>query len=108
MDLAHKVTRESLRARVAADLAAERDLQTKARRIYAPIASDVKAVLADASVARVYGYEKTLFDFDSKHITKPGNKLASNYLFEMYSPSATSRSCSGSINAPRSTGAPRT
>ena len=81
MDLAHKVTRENLRARVAADLAAERALQAKARRIYAPIASDVKAVLADASVARVYGYEKTLFDFDSKHITKPGNKLASNYLF---------------------------
>ena len=26
--------------------------------------------------------KKTLFDFDSKHITKPGNKLASNYLFE--------------------------
>jgi hypothetical protein len=25
-----------------------------------------------------------LFDFDSKHITKPGNKLASNYLFETY------------------------
>ena len=84
MDLAHKVTRENLRARVAADLAAERALQAKARRIYAPIASDVKAVLADASVARVYGYEKTLFDFDSKHITKPGNKLASNYLFETY------------------------
>ena len=84
MDLAHKVTRENLRARVAADLAAERALQAKARRIYAPIASDVRAVLADASVARVYGYEKTLFDFDSKHITKPGNKLASNYLFETY------------------------
>ena len=84
MDLAHKVTRENLRTRVAADLAAERALQAKARRIYAPIASDVRAVLADASVARVYGYEKTLFDFDSKHITKPGNKLASNYLFETY------------------------
>ena len=38
MDLAHKVTREDLRARVAADLAAERALQAKARRIYAPIA----------------------------------------------------------------------
>ena len=43
-----------------------------------------RAVLADASVARVYGYEKALFDFDSKHITKPGNKLASDYLFDTY------------------------
>ena len=41
-------------------------------------------MVADASVARVYGYEKTLFDFDSKHITKPGNKLASAYLFDTY------------------------
>ena len=31
-----------------------------------------------ASVGRIYGYEKALFDFDSKHITQPGNKLASS------------------------------
>jgi hypothetical protein len=84
MDLTRKVSKEDLRARVAADLTAERALQAKGRRIYGPIANDVKAVVADASVARVYGYEKALFDFDSKHITKPGNKLASNYLFETY------------------------
>jgi hypothetical protein len=41
-------------------------------------------MVADASVARVYGYEKTLFDFDSKHITKPGNKLAAAYLQQTY------------------------
>ena len=34
-------------------------------------------LVADASVARIYGYEKALFDFDSKHISRPGNKLAS-------------------------------
>ena len=41
-------------------------------------------MVADASVSRIYGYEKALFDFDSKHITKPGNKLASAYLFDTY------------------------
>ena len=32
----------------------------------------------------IYAYEKALFDFDSKHITRPGNKLASAYLFDTY------------------------
>jgi hypothetical protein len=36
------------------------------------------------SVSRIFGYEKVLFDFDSKHITRPGNKLASTYLAETY------------------------
>ena len=40
--------------------------------------------VANASASRVYAYEKTLFDFDSKHITRPGNKLASEYLFNTY------------------------
>jgi Peptidase family M28/WD40-like Beta Propeller Repeat len=84
IDLTRKVTKESLRARVAANLASERTLQAKGRRLYGPIATDVKSVVADASTARVYAYEKALFDFDSKHITKPGNKLASSYLFETY------------------------
>ena len=84
MDLTHTVTKEELRARVAASLAGEKALHAKGQRLYGPIAADVKAVVADASVSRVYGYEKTLFDFDSKHITKPGNKLASAYLLETY------------------------
>src|SRR5262245_40665751 len=29
-------------------------------------------------------YEKALFDFDSKHITRPGNRLASEFLFNTY------------------------
>ncbi len=44
----------------------------------------VTAVVADASTSRVFGYEQALFDFDSKHITRPGNKLASSYLFDTY------------------------
>ena len=41
-------------------------------------------MVSNASVPQVYGYEKTLFDFDSKHITKPGNRLASAFLFDTY------------------------
>ncbi len=84
MDLTQTVTKEDLRARVAANLASEKALRAKGQRLYGPIAAEVKAVVAEASVSRVYGYEKTLFDFDSKHITKPGNKLASAYLLDTY------------------------
>jgi len=84
MDLTRTVTRQELRARVASSLAAEEALRAKGTRLYAPIAETVKAMVAEASVARVYGYEKALFEFDSKHITRPGNQLASAYLFETY------------------------
>ena len=84
VDLTRRVTRDEVRARVKADLDAERTLIAKGQRMYAPIAEDVKRVVADASVERVYGYEKTLFDFDSKYVTQPGNKLAASYLFDTY------------------------
>ena len=61
---------------MAADLNAERALREQGRRMFAPIAETVEAVIVGAiSRSRVYSYEKALFDFDSKHITKPGNKL---------------------------------
>ena len=44
----------------------------------------VKRALAEVSTSRIYSYEKALFDFDSKHISKPGNKLAGEYLFNTY------------------------
>lgn len=84
VDLSKRVSRGDLRARVAANLAAEQGLRAKTQRIFAPVAAEIRAALADASVARVYGYEKALFDFDSKHITRPGNKLAGEYLFNTY------------------------
>ena len=84
MDLSRKVTKEELRQRVAASLSAEQALRAKGQRLYAPIASMVKQVVDQASVDRVFGYGEKLFSFDSKHITRPGNKLASAYLFETY------------------------
>ena len=84
MDLGRTVTREQVRARVAASLAGEEALRAKGTRLFAPIADAVKAMVAEASVSRIYGYEKALYSFDSKHITRPGNKLASAYLFDTY------------------------
>ena len=78
------MTLPEVRARVAASLAAEEALRAKGARLFAPIADAVRALVADASVERIYGYEKALFDFDSKHISRPGNKLAATYLFDTY------------------------
>jgi Tol biopolymer transport system component len=84
VDLSRRVTADELRARVKASLASEQALRSKTERLFAPIAGEVRTVVGEASVSRVYGYEKALFDFDSKHITQPGNKLAGEYLFEKY------------------------
>ena len=84
VDLSRRITRDELRTRLEANLAAERRLAEKGRALYAPIASAVRTVVNEASVSRVFSYEKALFEFDSKHITQPGNKRASNYLFNTY------------------------
>ena len=84
VDLASRVTLPEVRARLAASLAAEDALRAKGARLFAPIVNAVRALVADVSVERIYGYEKTLFDFDSKHISRPGNQLAATYLFETY------------------------
>ncbi|HET7216532.1 MAG TPA: M28 family peptidase [Vicinamibacterales bacterium] len=84
VDLTRKVSRQEVRARVAANLAGEEALRAKGRRLFTPIADAVKAAVAEVSTSRIYAYEKALFDFDSKHITRPGNKLASAYLFDAY------------------------
>ena len=84
VDLSRRVTRDDLRARVRSNLTTEQALRSRTQKMFAPIAADVRKVVAEASVGRVYGYEKALFDFDSKHITRPGNKLAGDYLFNKY------------------------
>jgi hypothetical protein len=84
VDLTRRVTRDEVRARVRSNLGSERALAEKGRRMYAPIAAAVREVVAEASVSRVYDYEKTLFDFDSKYISQPGNQLASSFLFDTY------------------------
>ena len=78
------MTKADVLARIEASLAGERTLRADGERMFAPIATAVKQVLAAVSVTRIYEYEKALFDFDSKHISKPGNKLAGEYLSGAY------------------------
>jgi hypothetical protein len=84
VDLTQRISKDDLRSRLRANLAAEQALRAKAERMFKPIAADIRKVVSDASVARVYGYEKALFDFDSKHISQPGNQKAIQYLFDTY------------------------
>ena len=72
VDLTRKVTREELRSRIRTSLDRERDLRNRGARMFAPIADAVTAITSQASVDRIYKYEKSLFDFDSKFVTQPG------------------------------------
>jgi len=82
--LDRKVTSSDIVARLDANLAAEKTLRAEGQRMFAPIAAVVKQTLADVSINRIDTYEKKLFEFDSKHISKPGNRLAGEYLFNLY------------------------
>jgi hypothetical protein len=82
--LDQKITKADLLKRLNENLASETALRTAAQKSFAPIGPTVKKVVDAASVARIYGYEKALFDFDSKHISRPGNKRAATYLFDTY------------------------
>ena len=84
VDLTARVTRDELRSRISANLASERALRAKAAQIFAPIAADVRRVLSATSTGRIFEYQKALFDFGSKHISRPGNALAARYLFDTY------------------------
>jgi hypothetical protein len=84
VDLSRKISKDDLVARLNANLEAETSLKANGTRAFQPIAADVKSVLSRASISRVFGYEKALFDFDSKHVSRPGNKRAIEFLFETY------------------------
>ena len=83
-DLTRRVTPAEVLARVEANLASEIALRERGVASFRPIADQVRAVTEQVSVGRIYRYEKALFDFDSKHITRPGNAPAIDYLFETY------------------------
>jgi len=84
VSLDSRVTVPEVVARLEANLAAEKALRAKGERMFRPVLAGVKRALGEVSTARIYGYQKALFDFDSKHITKPGNRLAGEYLHRMY------------------------
>jgi Tol biopolymer transport system component len=84
VDLTRKITTTDLAARLDQQLAAENDLRQRMTAAFKPVEATVRQVLARAAVNRVYEYEKTLVDFDSKHITQPGNLKAIDYLEKTY------------------------
>jgi len=84
IDLTRKLTRTDVLARLRASLKSETALRATAARIFRPIALDVRQVLSRVSVDRIFGYEKALFDLDSKNISKPGNGAASQFLYDTY------------------------
>ncbi|MDQ3012026.1 MAG: M20/M25/M40 family metallo-hydrolase [Acidobacteriota bacterium] len=84
VNLDRKVTKADLIARLERNLAAETALHDEGQRVFKPVATEVRRVLEQASVNRIYEHEKALFDFDSKHISRPGNKQAIEYLTAAY------------------------
>jgi outer membrane protein assembly factor BamB len=81
VDLEQKVTKADVLSRLRANLKSEMALKIAGSTAFQPIAADIRRVVTDASAARVFDYEKALFDFESKNLTQPGNRKASECLF---------------------------
>ena len=84
VDLTKKISLADLQARLDRQFAAETDLRQRMTAAYKPLEATVRQVLGRSAVNHVYEYEKTLFDFDSKYITQPGNLKAIQYLEKTY------------------------
>lgn len=84
MDLSQPVTKAELLDRLNRNLKVEQRLRANGTAMFKSIAAQVRAVTSQVSTDRVFAYEKTLFDFDSKHISRPGNAKARQYLFDTY------------------------
>jgi hypothetical protein len=84
LDLTERVSKSDLLARLAENLKSETALKAAGTHAFQAIAADVKSVVARVSVDRIFGYEKALFDFDSKHVNRPGNRRAAEFLFDTY------------------------
>lgn len=52
--------------------------------MFAAIHDKVAAVTEFVAIDQVYGYEKRLSEWGSRHITRPGNKKAHEYLVETF------------------------
>ena len=84
VDLQKKVTKSDVVKRLRDNLATETALKAVGTHAFQPIAAEVRRVVAQASPARIFDYEKALFDFDSKHISQPGNHRAAEFLYNTY------------------------
>jgi hypothetical protein len=79
-DLRRTVVGSELLDRVRDMARGERDLRQRGTAMFAPIAQQVRPLAAEISSARIYDYARTLYSFDSKHVTQPGNQRAVEYL----------------------------
>ncbi|MCH8548810.1 MAG: M20/M25/M40 family metallo-hydrolase [Balneolaceae bacterium] len=77
-----RVSTEDLIERLEKNLQSEKDLRAHAERIYKPIYDEVRAATEEVNITRLYHYQKSLYDFGSKHMTEPGNQKASEYIYE--------------------------
>ncbi len=84
VDLDRKISKTELIARLETSLAGEIMLRAHGLRMYAPIAAEVRQAVSEVSMSRLYKYQKDLFDFGSKNITRPGNAPAREYLYDTY------------------------
>jgi len=82
VDLTRKVNRESLLDRLDRNLASEMALHKNGEKAFRQIADQVAQITDRVSITKIYEYEKALFDFDCKHISRPGNKLAGDYIHD--------------------------
>lgn len=80
VDTSRRVTQAEVLARVRAQLAAERGLRERSRRLVTPLAAAIRPVVADVSYRRIVRYGQDLEAFESRAVTRPGNRLAMDYL----------------------------
>jgi Tol biopolymer transport system component len=84
LDLNKKITKKTLLDRIDSNIKSEQYLKENGERIYANIMTDVKKVVANASEHRIFSYESDLYKFGSKYISKPGNDMASQYIYDTF------------------------
>lgn len=84
LDFNRKVTKAELLERIETNLASEIDLRKRGEKMYRPVFDAVKSITEQISTARIFEYEKALYDFDSKNISQPGNEPAREYIFNVF------------------------
>ncbi|MFC1659952.1 M20/M25/M40 family metallo-hydrolase [Gemmatimonadota bacterium] len=83
MDLTRRVSTEEVMGRIRENLASERDLKERGEAMFSAIASEVQGAVDRISTPQIFEHEEALFQFGSKYITEPGNRLALDYLAEV-------------------------
>ena len=84
VDLQSKVTTADVLARVRAQLGSELALRAEAKRRFSVAGATIRPYTEAVSKDRIYEYARSLFNFDSKHVTRPGNAKAIAYLDSVY------------------------